>query len=199
MMATVCGTLEHAATGDGMARQPEPLVEDLALASPRLKAFLFAYFSAIMCAAFVAAYDALDSLNRAGVEDKPFYLAISTSALLGMFGGCLHGLGSISMHAGKRKLYSCWLLFYLNRPLVGAALGFMVDAILRAGIGGIAVDQADPKHQWVRCAWALLAGMFSPMAQQKLRDVFDALFRPAKEGDEPGTYGKRNDVDNATS
>jgi hypothetical protein len=101
--------------------------------------------------------------------------------LLGIMGGALHGLSSAAMHIGRRRFYREWLFFYLSRPPVGGATAAVLYLLMRGGIAGL---QIPDKHEgeFTMMAWGAMAGLFSTVAMQKLRDIFDALFRPNQNG-----------------
>jgi hypothetical protein len=94
---------------------------------------------------------------------------------LGAFGACVQGISSIAIYVGMRKFQPSWFLFYVSRPFVGAgtALGFFL--VVHSGVAG----QLDLKDLNLagNAAVAILVGMFSAEAMEKLRGVAGALFK----------------------
>jgi hypothetical protein len=90
-------------------------------------------------------------------------------AILGGLGGALHAAGSFTVFAGNRRLNRSWVWWYLARAPIGASLvtstGNGASTLNPHGLG----------------AFAVLAGLSSEIATQKLREVFEVLFRPRDE------------------
>lgn len=104
--------------------------------------------------------------------------ALVMMALLGALGGAVHALGSFTVYAGNRALIRSWVWWYLARAPVGAALAVVVYFVIRGGLiasdgGGVAA-----LSPYGLGAFAALAGLSSEIATQKLREVFEVLFRP---------------------
>lgn len=100
-------------------------------------------------------------------------------ALTGALGAIVHGLRSLSKYVGEQILFRSWLLMYFFLPVVGAALATVVYLVLRAGLitGGAAT--ADP---FGFAAISALVGLFSAQAAEKLKDVFETLFKKLEAG-----------------
>lgn len=108
--------------------------------------------------------------------------------LSGVLGSIIHAGQSFAAYVGNRSLKFSWAWWYLFRPVLGAGLGVLFYFLLRAGLMGASGDGVSPYGVAILGA---LAGCFSERATEKLREVFDALFRPANvnkdklnEGDE---------------
>jgi len=113
---------------------------------------------------------------------------IAAVCLLGAAMGSVHGLASISAHAGKRNLEASWFTFYLARPITGAGMSLITMLVLKGSIGGFEVN--DEK---ALLAWAALAGLYSQPALDKLKEVFATFLRTKANDDSnpkpPGTAG----------
>lgn len=124
---------------------------------------------------------ACDGCNFFGVEftlgrERNILLLV---ALTGSLGAIVHGLRSLSTYVGERIFFRSWLLMYFFLPVVGAALATVVYLVLRAGLitGGAAT--ADP---FGFAAISALVGLFSAQAAEKLKDVFETLFKKLEAG-----------------
>lgn len=93
-------------------------------------------------------------------------------ALMGALSGSIHGIASLTAHAGKGDLESGWASFYVGRPFVGAAMAVVTALVLKGGLGGF-----DVKNDMALMGWAALAGLYSQPALDKLKELFDTLFR----------------------
>ena len=97
----------------------------------------------------------------------------------GAIGSLIHTLTSFGDYVGNRKLSASWVWWFILRTPVGIALALLFYMVVRAGFvvtsnGANAVSNPSPYGIAAICA---LAGMFSRQATDKLREVFDTLFR----------------------
>lgn len=104
-------------------------------------------------------------------------------ALAGALGGLIHTIRSASWYVGNRKLRWSWLPFNLMLPVVGALAGTVFYLVLRAGLfsPSSSVTTVSP---FGFTAVAVLAGLFSEQAMEKLKDVAGQLFSEAPSGDD---------------
>lgn len=100
-------------------------------------------------------------------------------AIAGALGGCLHGLASLSEHAGVGSLTRGWGPFYASLPVTAAGVALGLYFILRSGIAGVEISDSAPEFTCI--AWAFLAGLFSTSALDKLGDIFRSLL-PSQDG-----------------
>jgi hypothetical protein len=109
------------------------------------------------------------------------FLFFLTVALSGGLGGLIHNIRSFTWYVGNRNYVWSWVPYYLLLPLVGALAGTVFYLVLRAGLfsPSTSVDQASP---FGFAAIAVLAGLFSPQAFEKLRDLAANIFTQAQEG-----------------
>lgn len=96
-------------------------------------------------------------------------------SLLGAIGGSIHGLASVTEHQGNQDLKPQWAGFYVARPFLGAGMALATCLILASGVGGFQVEERLPLM-----AWSLLAGLYSQAALDKLKEIFDTIFRTEK-------------------
>lgn len=111
------------------------------------------------------------------------YLMIA--AVAGALGAYVHLATSFVDFAGNRKLTLSWGWWYLLRPFIGVALAELVYLSLRAGVvAGSAAESVSPHGVAALCA---LAGLFSKQATDKLREIFDNMFRTDKPVERSGS------------
>lgn len=102
--------------------------------------------------------------------------------VVGALGGYIHTASSFADFTGNRRIYTSWIWWYILRPFIGVALALIFYFVIRGGLlsGGAGAEDINP---FGISAVAGLVGMFSKQATDKLREVFDSLFRLEK-GDE---------------
>jgi hypothetical protein len=96
-------------------------------------------------------------------------------AFAGALGGMVHGLRSLAVYTGNRALKWSWLPFYLVKPVLGAAVGTVFYVILRAGLFSPSTN-AKNTSPYGFAAVAVLAGLFSDQALEKLKKVAEEFF-----------------------
>jgi len=103
-------------------------------------------------------------------------------ALGGMLGGLVHTFRSLSWYVGNRNLLWSWVPFNLMLPVVGALGGTIFYVVLRAGLFSPS-GSADEASPFGFTAVAMLVGLFSEEAMEKLRQIAANVFadRPAGE------------------
>jgi hypothetical protein len=122
----------------------------------------------------------LDPQRRIGDDARLILIVLFTGAL----GSCVHAATSFASFVGNRRLVLSWAWWYLLRPFIGAALALIFYFVLRGGLLATAASASDMSPFGI-AAMAGLAGMFSKQATDKLREVFDNLFRTAEgQGDD---------------
>lgn len=96
--------------------------------------------------------------------------------IVGALGSYVHTATSFATYVGNQRLYTSWLWWYILRPFIGSALALIFYFIVRAGFlqssGG-----TENVSLWGIAGLAGLTGMFSKQAADKLRELFDNLFR----------------------
>jgi hypothetical protein len=104
-----------------------------------------------------------------------------TVGLAGGLGGLIHTLRSFAWYAGNRELRWSWVPYNALLPVVGALAGTVFYLVLRAGLfsPSTSVQQASP---FGFAAIAILAGLFSPQAFEKLRQLAGEIFTKSPQG-----------------
>jgi hypothetical protein len=97
-------------------------------------------------------------------------------AIVGALGAFIHLATSFTEFLGNRTFVSSWKWWYLLRPFIGTALAMMIYFAARGGLisGTAGAKELSP---YGIAALAGLAGMFSKQATDKLREVFENLFK----------------------
>ncbi len=101
----------------------------------------------------------------------------------GALGSYVHAATSFATYAGNRTLVTSWFWWYILRTPIGVVLALLFYFVTRGGLlsAGATGQVLSP---FGVAAIAGLAGMFSKQATDKLRELFDNLFRTAPgEGD----------------
>lgn len=96
------------------------------------------------------------------------------AALAGGLGAYVHLATSFADYAGNARLTTNWLWWYLLRPFAGMALALTFYMVLRGGFVGGGGANINPHGI---AALAALTGLFSRQATDKLREIFETVFR----------------------
>lgn len=120
------------------------------------------------------------ALTLLGLREAPRREEQPAAAL----GATIHVFTSISDFAGRNKLRTQWLWWYILRPFIAAALGLLIYFAARAfWISEI----AKPVHLYtvLVLVLALLSGTFSKQTVRWLSKLYDAIFNKVEdlEGD----------------
>jgi hypothetical protein len=109
-----------------------------------------------------------------------FFLVV---AIAGALGGAIHTLRSVAWYVGNRELRWSWLPFNVLLPVIGALGGTVFYLIFRAGLfsPSTSVSEASP---FGFAAVAVLVGLFSEQAMEKLRDVATNVFSERPTGED---------------
>jgi hypothetical protein len=124
---------------------------------------------------------------RLATDTALLMLAIAAGAL----GACVHVATSFATFVGNQRFKRSWTWWYVMRPLIGAALALFFYAAVRGGIMTSQAGSGDVNPYGV-VALAALVGLFSKQATDKLREVFETLFRTS------AGYGDDERKDKAT-
>lgn len=111
------------------------------------------------------------------------FLFFLTVAIAGALGGLIHTIRSFVWYVGNRNLVWSWIPYNLLLPLVGALAGTVFYLVLRAGLfsPSTSVEQASP---FGFATVAILAGLFSPQAFEKLRLIATDVFAASPQGED---------------
>jgi hypothetical protein len=122
------------------------------------------------------------------IEKKPIEpisesIVLTMVILLGALGGSLHLVSSLVKFIGNRQLKRSWLAYYLAMPFTGSGLAPVVYMLLRVGLLSPSGTSATSGTGFANLnllaiyAFAVLTGLFSRVALDKLGEVFGTIFR----------------------
>ena len=104
--------------------------------------------------------------------------------LTGGLGSYVHAATSFVTYVGNKSLVGSWTWWYVLRPQIGMALALLFYFVIRGGLMSAGAG-AEQVSAFGIAAVSGLVGMFSKQATDKLREVFDNLFRTeAGKGDD---------------
>lgn len=98
----------------------------------------------------------------------------------GALGSYVHAATSFADYVGNRVIILSWAWWYIMRPFIGMMLALIFYVVIRGGLlstGG----NTQSINEFGIIAVAVLAGLFTKQATDKLREVFDTLFRTQQE------------------
>ena len=98
-------------------------------------------------------------------------------AVAGFLGNMVHISTSFTTFIGAGQFKRSWLLWYCVKPFTAAALAVIVYFAFRAGF----LNSNDPGNTlniYGIMTISALAGLFTDIATQKLKEIFEVIFRP---------------------
>jgi hypothetical protein len=102
----------------------------------------------------------------------------------GALGSYVHAATSFASYVGNRRLVLSWAWWYALRPFIGMTLALIFYFVVRGGLLSTGAEAGNMSVFGV-AAVAGLVGMFSKQGTDKLRELFDNLFRTARgQGDD---------------
>lgn len=101
--------------------------------------------------------------------------------LAGALGTQAHVIRSFSWYLGSRKLKYCWIMRYFLMPFGGIALALAFYFVIRGGFLSAGTGVAD-LSPFAFVAMAVVVGMFTEEAFEKLKKVAAAFFDQAQQG-----------------
>jgi len=114
-------------------------------------------------------------------DDRRLILIVLCAGALGSY---VHAATSFSSYVGNRRLVLSWAWWYALRPFIGMTLALIFYFVVRGGLLSTGAEAGNMSVFGV-AAVAGLVGMFSKQATDKLRELFDNLFRTARgQGDD---------------
>jgi hypothetical protein len=96
--------------------------------------------------------------------------------LVGAVGSLIHAATSFGDFVGNERFRASWVVWYLLRLVVGSLLALLLYFAVRGGFFS-GSSQASNVNPYGIAALAGLAGLFSKQATDKLREVFETMFR----------------------
>lgn len=102
--------------------------------------------------------------------------------ILAALGSNVHNAMSFIDFTGNRKLFRSWVWWYILRIFVGVSLALIFYFVVRGGFLSVG-DNTQDINKYGIAAISGLVGMFSKQATDKLRELFDNLFKTSKPDD----------------
>jgi hypothetical protein len=98
--------------------------------------------------------------------------------LAGALGSYVHTATSYADYVGNRELRRSWIWWLLLRAPISMALALVFYLLLRGGLlTGVDTQTVEVLNPYGFAAISALVGMFTKQATDKLREIFDNLFR----------------------
>jgi hypothetical protein len=111
-----------------------------------------------------------------GFEASPDTALLLLVVFASAIGSFVHVATSFTHYAGRGRLEVSWLSWYALRCLIGAALATVFYFVLRAGFFSGDATNASVNAYGI-AAVAGFVGLFSRQATDKLKELFDTLFK----------------------
>lgn len=108
-------------------------------------------------------------------KEVTLLLLVTFSSALG---SSLHAAISFTDYVGNRRLARSWIWWYVLRTFVGMALAVLFYFALRGGLFS-ANTPTDVINPFGIAALSGMVGLFSKQGTDKLREIFDTMFRTA--------------------
>ena len=112
--------------------------------------------------------------------------------LISATGSFVHIATSFSSFVGNRQYYARWTWWYVLRVVVGTALALILYFAIRGGFMSANASGSDVNAYGI-AAIAGLTGLFSKQATDKLREVFETLFKVSGDA---GDAQRKDGLDN---
>ncbi|WDF76998.1 hypothetical protein PQ469_24245 [Mucilaginibacter sp. KACC 22773] len=113
-------------------------------------------------------------------------LALILVAAAGFLGNMVHISLSLTAYIGSCSFKRSWILWYFIKPFSAAGLALFLYFGLNSG------TSAAPLNLMSIMAAGTLAGLFTDIATQKLKEIFEAIFKPTNNlPDKLGTAGAK--------
>jgi hypothetical protein len=162
----------------------------------------------ILIAAIIEVWPAVATTSSAGNASKTvaasfvfglftINLTVDTSLLAlvvvaASIGAYVHAATSFADFVGNRRFVASWTWWYALRMFIGVSLALLLYFAVRAGFlsGGSSSTSVNP---YGVAALAGLSGLFSKQATDKLREVFETMFKVSDQG---GDALRKDDLEN---
>jgi hypothetical protein len=119
----------------------------------------------------------IDSRKESKVIIHLGTLLLILVAVAGFLGNMIHIATSFTTYVGAEKFRKSWILWYFVRPVTASGLALILYFIFRAGFLNSANDNSNLNLYGV-LTLSVLAGLFTDIATQKMKEVFETVFKP---------------------
>jgi hypothetical protein len=128
----------------------------------------------------------------ATVKVTPGTALLLVVVIAGALGSVIHTATSFSDFVGNRRMFTSWVAWYVLRPLIGSSLALLTYFALRGGFLNGNGESSNVNPYGIT-ALGGFAGLFSKQATDKLREVFETLFRVSEK---LGDAERKDDLSN---
>jgi hypothetical protein len=97
----------------------------------------------------------------------------------GSLGSTVYSMKSFADYVGAQKLTESWFTYYVIQPFEGAGIALIFYLVVRGGFLAGASGDVKSVNPFGISAVAALVGIFSDVAFNKLREIFETLFKPS--------------------
>ncbi|HSZ33781.1 MAG TPA: hypothetical protein VK772_10730 [Puia sp.] len=105
-------------------------------------------------------------------------------AIGGFLGNMIHIATSFTTFVGAGQFKRSWILWYCVKPFTASALAITLYFAFRAGFLNYSND-ASNINLFGTMTLAIMAGLFTDMATEKLKEIFEVTFRPKEVRPDP--------------
>jgi hypothetical protein len=144
----------------------------------------------VLVYALIAIWPAVDAAAKFGTRrtislfwisyrPTPDTALLALVVVMSALGSFVHAATSFIDYVGNRRLATSWMWWYIMRLLVGTALALLFYFAVRGGFFGADTPSSEINPYGI-AALAGLVGLFSKQATDKLREIFDTIFRTAE-------------------
>jgi hypothetical protein len=140
---------------------------------------LTAFFIYVVIEIWLAGENGSLSICLFGVKDIPLgseLRLIFIVALMGALGSLIHAMTSFASYIGNRKLARSWIWWFILRPFIAIPLALIFYFVVRGGFFTVSAG-TEAISTFGIAGLAGLVGMFSKQAIDKLKEVFENLFK----------------------
>jgi hypothetical protein len=118
-------------------------------------------------------------ITRVGIDHTIQFntLMLLLVAAAGFLGNMIHIASSFTTFIGANQFKRSWILWYCVKPFTASALALVVYFAFRAGF----LNSNDPGNTlniYGIMTVSALAGLFTDTATQKMKEIFEVIFRP---------------------
>lgn len=104
---------------------------------------------------------------------------ILISSFMGLLGSLIQSMTYFAAYVGHGIFSKRWILWYVLRPFIGVPLALIFYFVLRGGIFSVSAG-SEAVNPYGIAALSGLVGMFSKQAVEKLKTIFDSIFKTVK-------------------
>lgn len=110
-------------------------------------------------------------------EERLLYIVLLSGAL----GALVHAFRSLYWYVGNRKMVRSWSVMYVVLPFLGGTMALVFYLVIRGGFFSPNSSVGDTSP-FGFAALAVLVGMFTNEAAQKLKEIAETVFARAEKG-----------------